>query len=48
MEFALSYGLLKNLGGRWQIAPGRFDSMHIIRSLFYPDNAKEWLSKIRG
>jgi oxygen-independent coproporphyrinogen-3 oxidase len=48
LDFALSSGLLKHLGSRWQIAPGRFDRMHIIRSLFYPDNAKEWLSQIRG
>jgi oxygen-independent coproporphyrinogen-3 oxidase len=48
LDFALSSGLLKHLGSRWQIAPSRFDSMHIVRSLFYPDNAKEWLSQIRG
>jgi oxygen-independent coproporphyrinogen-3 oxidase len=48
MEFALGSGLLKHLGSRWQLAAGRFDHMHIIRSLFYPDSAKEWLSQIRG
>jgi oxygen-independent coproporphyrinogen-3 oxidase len=46
LDFALSSGLLKHLGNRWQIAPSRFDSMHIVRSLFYADKAKEWLRRL--
>ena len=46
LDFALASGLLNHLGSRWQLAPGRFDSVHIVRSLFYPQPAREWLSQI--
>jgi oxygen-independent coproporphyrinogen III oxidase len=48
LDFALASGLLNHLGSRWQLAPGRFDSVHIVRSLFYPQPAREWLSQICG
>jgi oxygen-independent coproporphyrinogen-3 oxidase len=48
LDFALSSGLLKHLGSRWQIAPSRFDRMHIVRSLFYPAAAKDWLMSLRS
>ena len=48
LDFALASGLLQYLGNCWRLAPGRFDRMHIVRSLFYPQSAREWLSRIRG
>jgi oxygen-independent coproporphyrinogen-3 oxidase len=46
LDFALTSGLLNRIGNRWQLAPGRFESMHILRSLFYPDAARNWLLRI--
>jgi oxygen-independent coproporphyrinogen-3 oxidase len=48
LDFALTSGLLKHLSNRWQLAPGRFDRMHIIRGLFYPVAAKDWLMSLRS
>ena len=48
LDFALTSGLLKHLSNRWQLAPGRFDRMHIIRGLFYPAAAKGWLMSLRN
>ena len=48
LDFALASGLLQYLGNCWRLALGRFDRMHIVRSLFYPQSAREWLSRIRG
>jgi hypothetical protein len=28
--------------------PGRFDRMHLIRALFYPAAAKDWLMSLRS
>ena len=47
LDFALTSGLLEHLSNRWQLAPGRFDRMHIIRGLFYPAAAKDWLKNLR-
>jgi oxygen-independent coproporphyrinogen-3 oxidase len=43
LSHALSAGLMQKIGSCWQVAPGRFDRMHLIRGLFYPDTAKTWL-----
>lgn len=43
LDHALSAGLMRQSGTRWQVMPGRFDRMHIIRSLFYPVAARAWL-----
>ena len=48
LEYALSAGLMMQNGPRWQVTPGRFDRMHIIRSLFYPAAAKDWLMSLRS
>ncbi len=46
LDFAVSSGLLIKTEERWQLASGRFDAMHIIRSLFYPEAAKDWLIRL--
>jgi oxygen-independent coproporphyrinogen-3 oxidase len=48
LAHAFSAGLMQKIGPRWQIMPGRFDRMHVIRSLFYPDTAKDWLMSLRS
>jgi oxygen-independent coproporphyrinogen III oxidase len=44
LNYALTSGLLCKSGPRWQVAQGKFDQMHILRSLFYPLAAKNWLT----
>jgi hypothetical protein len=39
---------MQKIGPRWQVMPGRFDRMHVIRSLFYPAAAKDWLMSLRS
>jgi oxygen-independent coproporphyrinogen-3 oxidase len=46
LDFALTSGLLNRIGTHWQLARGRFESMHILRSLFYPDAARDWLIRL--
>ncbi len=46
LDFAVSSGLLNRIDNRWQLPPGQFDRMHVLRSLFYPDSAKNWLIKL--
>ena len=46
LDFAIASGLLTKIGNRWQLALGRFNSMHIVRGLFYPDAAKAWLIRL--
>jgi oxygen-independent coproporphyrinogen-3 oxidase len=48
LDHALSAGLMQKIGPRWQVMPGRFDRMHIIRGLFYPAAAKDWLMSLRN
>ena len=48
LDHALSAGLMHKIGSRWQVMPGRFDRMHVIRSLFYPAAAKDWLMSLRS
>ena len=48
LAHALSAGLMQKIGPRWQVMPGRFDRMHLIRSLFYPAAAKDWLMSLRS
>ena len=48
LDHALSAGLLQKIGPRWQVMPGRFDRMHLIRGLFYPAAAKDWLMSLRS
>jgi len=48
LDHALSAGLIHKIGSRWQVMPGRFDRMHVIRSLFYPAAAKDWLMSLRS
>ena len=48
LNHALSAGLLHKIGPRWQVMPGRFDRMHLIRGLFYPEAAKDWLTGLRS
>ena len=43
MAHALSEGILRRDGARWQVAPGCFDRIHMLRSLFYPQPARSWL-----
>jgi oxygen-independent coproporphyrinogen-3 oxidase len=43
LAYANQAGLLNRQGSRWQLAQGRFDSMHLVRSLFYPAQARQWL-----
>lgn len=46
LDHALTAGLMQQSGQRWQVMPGRFDRMHIIRSLFYPVAARAWLCNL--
>ena len=48
LAHALSAGLMQKVGPRWQVMHGRFDRMHLIRSLFYPAAAKDWLMSLRS
>ncbi len=48
LDLALSAGLMQKIGSRWQVISGRFDSMHLIRALFYPAAAKDWLMNLRS
>jgi oxygen-independent coproporphyrinogen-3 oxidase len=48
LDFALSSGLMQKIGSRWQVIAGRFDRMHLIRALFYPATAKDWLMNLRS
>ena len=48
LAHALSAGLMQKIGSRWQVTPGRFDRMHVLRSLFYPAAAKDWLMSLRS
>ena len=47
LELALGAGWLERRGNRWQVAPGQFRRMHAIRSLFYPEPAREWLMALK-
>jgi hypothetical protein len=46
LEHATKHGLLIRQGRCWQVAPGRFDRMHLIRSLFYSAQAKQWMGSL--
>ena len=48
LAHSLSAGLMQKNGPRWQVMPGRFDRMHLIRGLFYPAAAKDWLMSLRS
>jgi len=48
LAHALSAGLMQKIGPRRQVMPARFDRMHVIRSLFYPAAAKDWLMSLRS
>ena len=48
LDHALSAGLMQKNGPLWQVMPGRFERMHIVRSLFYPAAAKDWLMSLRS
>ena len=48
LAHALSAGLMQKIGPRRQVMPSRFDRMHVIRSLFYPAAAKDWLMSLRS
>jgi hypothetical protein len=39
---------MQKIGSRWQVIAGRFDRMHLIRALFYPAAAKDWLMSLRS
>jgi oxygen-independent coproporphyrinogen-3 oxidase len=47
LDTAVSSGWLSRTDNRWHLAHGRFDAMHRLRSLFYPDDAKAWLMNIQ-
>ena len=46
LDYAHSAGLVRLDGSRWEVVPGRFDRMYLIRSLFYPGGAREWLMNL--
>lgn len=48
LNHALSAGLMRENGPRWQLLPGCFDRMHRLRALFYPAAAKSWLMSLRS
>ena len=48
LEHATRAGLLSHREGRWQLVEGRFDAIPIIRSLFYPRQARIWLMSLHG
>jgi oxygen-independent coproporphyrinogen-3 oxidase len=47
LDTAVSSGWLSRTDNRWHLAHGRFDALHRLRSLFYPDDAKAWLMNIQ-
>jgi oxygen-independent coproporphyrinogen-3 oxidase len=46
LAYATTNGLLCQRGSHWGVTTGRFEHMHIIRSLFYPTAAREWLTSL--
>ena len=47
LELALGKGWLERHGSHWQVAAGQFCRMHAIRSLFYPEPARQWLMALK-
>jgi len=47
LDLALDAGWLERRGNHWQVAPGQFRRMHLIRSLFYPEPARKWLMALK-
>ena len=43
LDFLCEKNLLYPDGWQWKVKPGRFAQMHLIRSVFYAEGAKEWL-----
>lgn len=46
LDHAVAAGIVRQRAGRWELAPGRFDRMHALRSLFYPPDARAWLMQL--
>ena len=46
LDYAISNGLLQRNGMRWQVTEKNFGRMHLIRGLFYPAAARDWLSNL--
>ena len=46
-ELALGAGWLEPHGSHWRVSPGQFGRMHAIRSLFYPEPARQWLMALK-
>ncbi|HEV7405622.1 MAG TPA: coproporphyrinogen-III oxidase family protein [Chthoniobacteraceae bacterium] len=46
LTYALETGWLEHRENRWHVTPGEFAKMHAIRSLFYPEMAREWLMSL--
>jgi len=47
LDAAIDAGWLERHRSRWEVAPGQFRRMHAIRSLFYPEPARQWLMALK-
>jgi oxygen-independent coproporphyrinogen-3 oxidase len=48
LAYAFESGLMQKARDQWLVAPGQFQRMHIIRSLFYSAQVRQWLQKLAG